>query len=61
VLGTGVDPAHVVVVDAHPRRIHENAAKLKRELDYRGLSVVIAVRECKVAAKKRARIAEAVA
>lgn len=61
VLGAGVDPEHLVIVDAHPRKVAENAAKLKRELDHPGLSVVIAVRECKVAAKKRSRIAEAVA
>ncbi len=61
VLGAGVDPTHVIVVDAHPRKVQENAAMLKRELDHPGLSVVIAVRECKVAAKKRSRLAEAVA
>ncbi len=60
VLGCGVDPAHLHVVDAHPRKVHENAAVLKRELDHPGLSVVIAVRECKVAAKKRARTTTAV-
>ncbi len=61
VLGAGVDPAHLHVVDAHPRKVHENAAVLKGEMDHVGLSVVIAVRECKVAAKKRARNAEVVA
>jgi indolepyruvate ferredoxin oxidoreductase alpha subunit len=61
VLGCGVDPAHLLVVDAHPRKVHENAEIMKRELDHPGLSVVIAVRECKVAAKKRSRLAEAVA
>jgi indolepyruvate ferredoxin oxidoreductase alpha subunit len=61
VLACGVDPAHLVVVDAHPRKVHENAELLKRELEHHGLSVVIAVRECKVAAKKRHRLAEVVA
>jgi indolepyruvate ferredoxin oxidoreductase alpha subunit len=61
VLGTGVDPAHVHVVDAHPRKVRENAQIIRRELAHRGLSVVIAVRECKQAARKRARITEAVA
>lgn len=60
VLGTGVDPEHVIIVDAHPRKVHENAERLRKEFDHAGLSVVIAVRECKVAAKKRSRLAEAV-
>jgi indolepyruvate ferredoxin oxidoreductase alpha subunit len=61
VLGCGVNPGHLVVVDAHPRRVHENAEVLRRELEHPGLSVVIAVRECKVAARKRSRTAEVVA
>ena len=46
VLGTGMDPEHVFVVDAH-RRAHENNVELlKKELAFEGPSVVIAVREC---------------
>ena len=55
VQGCGVDPEHLAVMDAHPRKIHEMAKRLKAELDHPGLSVVIAVRECKVAAQQRAR------
>lgn len=54
---TGVAAEHFHVVDAHPRRVQENAALLQRELAHRGLSVVIARRECKVAAKRHARAA----
>uniref|UniRef100_A0A832HYU5 Indolepyruvate oxidoreductase subunit IorA n=1 Tax=Eiseniibacteriota bacterium TaxID=2212470 RepID=A0A832HYU5_UNCEI len=61
VLATGVDPAHCHVLDAHPRKVKENAAVLRRELEHRGLSVVIGVRECKMTAKRKSRIAEAVA
>ncbi len=61
VLGAGVDPAHCHVVDAHPRKVHENAALLKREIEHPGLSVVIAVRECKQATKKRSRLVEVTA
>ncbi len=61
ILGAGVSPEHLVVVDAHPRKVRQNAQVLRRELEYEGFSVIIAVRECKVAAKKHARIAEAVA
>jgi len=55
VLGLGVKPAHLHVVDAHPRQVDANAAILKRELRHAGLSVVIAVRECKEAARRRNR------
>jgi indolepyruvate ferredoxin oxidoreductase alpha subunit len=56
---TGVSAAHFHVVDAHPRRVQENAALLQREMAHHGLSVVIARRECKVAAKRHARSAGA--
>jgi indolepyruvate ferredoxin oxidoreductase alpha subunit len=55
VLGLGVAKEHYHVVDAHPRKVDANAAILKREMDHRGLSVVIAVRECKTVAKRRHR------
>jgi indolepyruvate ferredoxin oxidoreductase alpha subunit len=53
VLGLGVDPAHCHVIDAHPRRKAENAALIRRELDHRGLSVIIAARPCVEAARAR--------
>jgi len=53
VLGVGVDPDHVHVVESHPKRIDEMAALLRREIAHRGLSVVIASRECIEAARKR--------
>ena len=59
--GTGVAPEHFHVVDAHPRRVKENAELLRKELAHRGLSVVIARRECKGAAKRHARAAAAAA
>jgi indolepyruvate ferredoxin oxidoreductase alpha subunit len=46
VRGLGVSPDHLHVVEAHPRRAKENEAILRREVDHRGLSVIIAVREC---------------
>jgi indolepyruvate ferredoxin oxidoreductase alpha subunit len=57
VLGLGVDPEHCHVVDAHPRKVQANAALLRREFAHRGLSVVVARRECKVVAKRRAHAA----
>jgi indolepyruvate ferredoxin oxidoreductase, alpha subunit len=53
VAGLGVDPAHSHVLDAHPRKVAENAAVLRREIEYRGLSVVISVRECIETARTR--------
>jgi indolepyruvate ferredoxin oxidoreductase alpha subunit len=55
VLGLGVPPEHCHVVDAMPRRVHENGALLRRELEHRGLSVVITVRECLETARRKAR------
>lgn len=52
VLGLGVHPNHCHVVQAHPRKIDEIAALLRSEIDHRGLSVVIAVRECLESARK---------
>lgn len=46
VLALGIEPAHVHVLDAHPKHAQANAACLKREFEHRGLSVVIMVREC---------------
>lgn len=46
VLGIGVDPAHVKVLAAKPDQLAENARILREEAEYRGLSVVIMVREC---------------
>jgi indolepyruvate ferredoxin oxidoreductase alpha subunit len=60
VLGLGVDPAHCHRFEPHPRRVAEHAALLRRELEHRGLSVVIASKECKEMARKRARPAPAV-
>ncbi|MCP4204814.1 MAG: indolepyruvate ferredoxin oxidoreductase [bacterium] len=46
VLGLGVDPDHCHVVEARPNKVNELTAVLRRELEHRGLSVVIPVREC---------------
>jgi indolepyruvate ferredoxin oxidoreductase, alpha subunit len=55
VRGLGVDPAHVHVLEAHHRHTAANAAVLRREIEHRGLSVVIMVRECIETAATRAR------
>jgi indolepyruvate ferredoxin oxidoreductase alpha subunit len=53
VLGTGFDPAHYLELEAKKQCIEENTAKLKKEAEYRGLSVVVFKRECLEAARKR--------
>jgi pyruvate/2-oxoacid:ferredoxin oxidoreductase beta subunit len=49
------------VIDVHPRRKAENAAVIRRELEHRGLSVIIAARPCIEAAKTRKAAAKEVA
>ena len=52
VLGTGIDPEHVFVVNAHRKYHKENVELLKKEMAYEAPSVVIAVRECIETAKR---------
>jgi indolepyruvate ferredoxin oxidoreductase alpha subunit len=53
ILGVGVEAEHLVELEAKPQFIEENAARLKKEMEYRGLSVVIFQRECLEAFRKR--------
>ena len=53
VLGLGVKPEHLLELEAKGQLLEENTAKLKKELEYRGLSVVIFRRECLEAFRKR--------
>jgi len=46
VLGLGVNPQHCHVIRAHHTATKANAEIMRSELEYRGLSVIIAVREC---------------
>jgi indolepyruvate ferredoxin oxidoreductase alpha subunit len=61
VLGVGVRPEHLHVLDVHPRRVKEMAEVMRQEITHPGLSVIIGVRECKKKARVRPRaVAEAV-
>jgi len=51
ILGLGVDPEHFHVLTAHPKHAAGNVEVLKKEIEHRGLSVIIARRECLEAAK----------
>jgi indolepyruvate ferredoxin oxidoreductase alpha subunit len=52
ILGCGVDPEHLVELEAKKQLLDENAARLKTEIEYRGLSVVVFKRECLEALRK---------
>ena len=54
VRGLGIDPDHIHVLEAHPRHMAGNTEILRREVNHRGLSVIIAVREC-IETVKRSR------
>jgi indolepyruvate ferredoxin oxidoreductase alpha subunit len=53
IMGLGVKADHFLELEAKPALIEENAARLKKEMEYRGLSVVIFRRECLEAFRKR--------
>lgn len=53
VRGIGVDPAHIRVIDTKPNMIEQNAGIILEEAEYRGLSVIIMVRECLEAVRLR--------
>jgi indolepyruvate ferredoxin oxidoreductase alpha subunit len=53
VLGLGVNPEHLLELEAKAQFQDENVTKLKKEFEYRGLSVVIFRRECLEAFRRR--------
>jgi len=50
--GCGVKEEHILELETKPNLVEENALKLKSEIEYRGLSVVIFKRECLEALRK---------
>ncbi|HUW71328.1 MAG TPA: thiamine pyrophosphate-dependent enzyme [bacterium] len=53
VLGLGVEPEHCVEIVPLAKFKDQNATAIKRELDYQGVSVIIAKRECIQTLKRR--------
>ncbi|MCC6671559.1 MAG: indolepyruvate ferredoxin oxidoreductase [Planctomycetes bacterium] len=53
VLGLGADPAHVHVFQAHPRKVPELAALIRKEVAHPGLSLIVVRRECVQTASAR--------
>ena len=61
VRGLGVHPEHVHIIDPHPSHHAENVEVLRKAVAHRGLSVIIAERECihlKVKTKAEATAAD---
>jgi indolepyruvate ferredoxin oxidoreductase alpha subunit len=59
VLGLGVPPEHCHLVEAAPRKVKELAELIRREIDHRGISVIVTVRECLETVRRKARHAAA--
>jgi indolepyruvate ferredoxin oxidoreductase alpha subunit len=59
VLAVGVDPKHFHVVEPTRKRIAANAEILRREIDHKGVSVIISMRECLKVATDKSRAAAA--
>jgi indolepyruvate ferredoxin oxidoreductase alpha subunit len=54
-LGLGADPAHVNTIDSLPRTFEEMKALYLREFEHKGLSVIVARRECIQTARRHAK------
>ena len=53
--GLGADSAHVRTIDSHPRNHADLMALFKEEIDYQGVSVIVARRECIQTARRHAK------
>lgn len=53
-IGLGVDPAHLHVIDSLPKNHDEMVALFRKEIEHRGLSVIISRRECIQTARRNA-------
>ncbi|MGD8539986.1 MAG: indolepyruvate ferredoxin oxidoreductase subunit alpha [Candidatus Aminicenantes bacterium] len=53
IAGVGVDKDHIRTIIPLPKNLESNVQVIKEELDYKGLSVIIAARECVQQARKR--------
>jgi indolepyruvate ferredoxin oxidoreductase, alpha subunit len=53
--GLGVPKDHLRVIEPLPKNLEKNARVMREEFEHRGLSVIVAVRECLEEAKKKRR------
>jgi indolepyruvate ferredoxin oxidoreductase alpha subunit len=44
--GVGVEPEHIRIIEPHKKYTEENVRIIKEEIEYRGVSVIVALREC---------------
>lgn len=56
VLGVGIAAEHCQVIDAHPKKIAEMTEVIQKEIDHRGPSVIITVRECIETARRAKKV-----
>jgi indolepyruvate ferredoxin oxidoreductase alpha subunit len=49
----GVPKDHIRIIEPLPKNHEKNVQVMKEELDYRGLSVIVAVRECIQESRKK--------
>jgi indolepyruvate ferredoxin oxidoreductase alpha subunit len=57
--GLGVEPAHLHVIDPLPKKHAENVALIRREIEYKGLSVIVPRRACIHVKRQTRPVAEA--
>jgi indolepyruvate ferredoxin oxidoreductase alpha subunit len=53
IMGLGVKAEHFLELETKPALVEENSARLKKEMEYAGLSVIIFRRECLEALRRR--------
>lgn len=58
-LGLGADPAHVHTIDSLPKTVEEMKALFLKEFEHKGLSVIVARRECIQTARRHAKAKKA--
>ncbi|MCL2208759.1 MAG: thiamine pyrophosphate-dependent enzyme [Treponema sp.] len=56
ITGCGINPDHILELEAKPNLVDENAEKLKKEIEHEGLSVVIFRRVCLEAFRKNNKV-----
>ena len=54
-LGLGADPDHVHTIDSLPKNVGQMEELFRREIDHKGLSVIISVRECIQTARRHVK------
>lgn len=56
IVALGVRPDHFHLLNAHPKYQSENAGIIRAEIEHKGLSVIIMVRECVETARKKRKV-----